>query len=520
MKIEINPSGPTQQPSPIHFTSQYVQLSTIHFHIPILQITVTLNHSRIAYFSPFTVVSFSIISSPSFPSLFYQFILCSVKAKQLQWCDQRTAKCKLLSASCELLHHQRQSVGVNLSVKGETIGKVIESCLHEWGIERVFTITVDNASADETAINDVKRKMLGWGNDGCILDGRYMHMRCCAHIVNLIVCEGLKEAHDSIVSIRNTVKYVKSSPARYQKLKECANKEKIECKSIVFLDVPTRWNSTYLMLDVALKFQRAFERLEDEDSHYLGYVRKDDSGKKKGGPPSNFDWENANIFVKFLIGFFDITLKFSTSNHVSSTVCLHEVCSLLSELEVWSVNFDPLLGEMATNMKKKFDKYWKKMENVNQFLLIAPILDPRYKLDYVDYCFSDIYRDETLASNISNILKENLMSVYDWYVRNEVGSESNQVLSDVDSTSGFSCVQDDSNSRVYRGFKSAFSTGGRILDPFRSSLSSRMVEVLVSTQNWFKASPNMDRFFMEDVEFYNKLDEELDESVKSNEGAT
>ncbi|KAG5540906.1 hypothetical protein RHGRI_020970 [Rhododendron griersonianum] len=32
--------------------------------------------------------------------------------------------------------------------------------------------------------------------------------------------------------------------------------------------------------------------------------------------------------------------------------------------------------------------------------------------------------------------------------------------------------------------ESAFSTGGRILDPFRSSLSLSMVETLVCTQNW------------------------------------
>ena len=32
--------------------------------------------------------------------------------------------------------------------------------------------------------------------------------------------------------------------------------------------------------------------------------------------------------------------------------------------------------------------------------------------------------------------------------------------------------------------ESAFSTGGQILDPFRSSLSPKMVEALICTQNW------------------------------------
>ncbi|KAL2540089.1 zinc finger BED domain-containing protein RICESLEEPER 2-like [Abeliophyllum distichum] len=63
--------------------------------------------------------------------------------------------------------------------------------------------------------------------------------------------------------------------------------------------------------------------------------------------------------------------------------------------------------------------------------------------------------------------------------------------------------------------ESAFSTGGRILDPFRSSLSPKIVEVLVCAQNWLKASPNLDGFFMEDIEHCNQLEAEFLESMNS-----
>ena len=36
--------------------------------------------------------------------------------------------------------------------------------------------------------------------------------------------------------------------------------------------------------------------------------------------------------------------------------------------------------------------------------------------------------------------------------------------------------------------ESAFSTGGRVLDPFRSSLTPKMVETLICTQDWVRAS--------------------------------
>lgn len=78
--------------------------------------------------------------------------------------------------------------------KGETIGKTLEKCLHEWGIERVFTVTVDNASSNDVAIAYLSKKVNNWG--GSILGGEFMHMRCCAHILNLIVTEGLKDYNE------------------------------------------------------------------------------------------------------------------------------------------------------------------------------------------------------------------------------------------------------------------------------------------------------------------------------------
>ena len=101
--------------------------------------------------------------------------------------------------------------------KRETIRKIIESCLLEWGIKRVFTITVNNSSSNELAINYVKKKLKNWSENDLVLDGNFLHMRCCAHILNLIVNKGLKDLHVSDFRICNDVKYVKSSPARLKK---------------------------------------------------------------------------------------------------------------------------------------------------------------------------------------------------------------------------------------------------------------------------------------------------------------
>jgi hypothetical protein len=52
--------------------------------------------------------------------------------------------------------------------------------------------------------------------------------------------------------------------------------------------------------------------------------------------------------------------------------------------------------------------------------------------------------------------------------------------------------------------ESAFSTRGRVLDPFRSSLAPITVEALVCTQNWLRSKPinGYDTEMVEDLESY------------------
>jgi len=76
-----------------------------------------------------------------------------------------------------------------------------------------------------------------------------------------VINDGLKEYYSSIKKIRNAIKYVRASPGRMDRFKTCIKKDRIVDKSIVQLDVSIRWNSTYIMLESALKFQKAFKRL-------------------------------------------------------------------------------------------------------------------------------------------------------------------------------------------------------------------------------------------------------------------
>ncbi|XP_021722397.1 zinc finger BED domain-containing protein RICESLEEPER 2-like [Chenopodium quinoa] len=261
--------------------------------------------------------------------------------------------------------------------QSDDIGKEIEKCLLDWGLQKVMCITVDNASSNDTAIGYMRWKMNGWKTG--VLNGRFIHMRCAAHIINLVVSDG----------------FIKQSPARLQRFKKYVLDEKINTKKGLCLDVPTRWNSTYLMLNTAIELEDAFERYSEKDPHYVIDLDERDG---KGSHDSD-DWNNMRRFSEFLQAFYDLTLHVSGSLYVTSKLFTHKLVSvavLLKDL-VSSDDLDMCL--MACRMKEKYEKYWGDPEKINLLIFIVVVLDPRYKLDYVEWMITEIY-DPIVASKL------------------------------------------------------------------------------------------------------------------------
>ncbi|KAA8546595.1 hypothetical protein F0562_002666 [Nyssa sinensis] len=78
---------------------------------------------------------------------------------------------------------------------GVIVPDALQKCFIEWGIEDKFSkITVDNAKDNDIALKVLKdnftlKKKLSF-------DGRIFHVRCCAHIINLLVQDGIKEVKE------------------------------------------------------------------------------------------------------------------------------------------------------------------------------------------------------------------------------------------------------------------------------------------------------------------------------------
>ncbi|XP_031099219.1 zinc finger BED domain-containing protein RICESLEEPER 2-like [Ipomoea triloba] len=267
------------------------------------------------------------------------------------------------------------------SHKGEYIAKALESCLLEWGLKSIFSVTVDNASSNDTAIGFLKKKMLSWGSTA--VRCKYLHMRCIAHILNLVVQDGLKESDDSVKKVRDSVRYMRSSPARLQKFRELADLIGVEAKNSLVLDVPTRWNSTYLMLHTALLYQKVFEVYEDHDTSF-----KSDLG---GNVPNFLDWEVVEGLVKFLKSFYEMTVRISGSLYVTSNTFFSEVSDLSCILTGLVGAESDSVKAMGMNMRTKD------------------------KIEYMPYQFNQLYGDENGKSLFEKVMKD-LKELYADYV--------------------------------------------------------------------------------------------------------
>ena len=82
------------------------------------------------------------------------------------------------------------------------------------GINGIFTLIVDNTSSIGATIKFLQTVTKDW--KGTILEYEFLHMRCCAHILNLIVGDGMREINASITKVCEAVRYLKSSPNRNQ----------------------------------------------------------------------------------------------------------------------------------------------------------------------------------------------------------------------------------------------------------------------------------------------------------------
>ncbi|XP_031249010.1 zinc finger BED domain-containing protein RICESLEEPER 2-like [Pistacia vera] len=150
------------------------------------------------------------------------------------------------------------------------------------------------------------------------------------------------------------------------------------------MDVPTRWNSNYLMLESALIYRRVFVYLALIDPNYKSC-------------PSDEEWDRGVRICKFLQPFYEITTLFSGSQYLTANLYLRNV---------WRVQV----------------RLYEEMENEDE---VHTILDPHFKFEFVEFYYKKV-DGPVVATRKLELIKQELYRIFAAYE----GLSGNEVPSD------------------------------------------------------------------------------------------
>uniref|UniRef100_A0A3Q7IY66 HAT C-terminal dimerisation domain-containing protein n=1 Tax=Solanum lycopersicum TaxID=4081 RepID=A0A3Q7IY66_SOLLC len=79
-------------------------------------------------------------------------------------------------------------------------------------------------------------------------------------------------------------------------------------------------------------------------------------------------------------------------------------------------NEDRNLEEMTKTMKEKFKKYWGEPQKMNKMIFISYILDPRNNHDYIPFSIVDMFEKE-VGEKLCSEVKKYMNKLFEYYVK-------------------------------------------------------------------------------------------------------
>ncbi|XP_074278557.1 zinc finger BED domain-containing protein DAYSLEEPER-like [Silene latifolia] len=200
----------------------------------------------------------------------------------------------------------------------------------------------------------------------------------------------------------------------------------------------------------------------------------------------------------------------------------YEIIKVL--LDTQSDTSDEFIKKLVKNMKERFDKYWGQC---NLRMAIGAVLDPRLKMKVVEITFPKMFPFNVARDNVNKV-REILYELYKEYItmysptgksdETEVRSEDTieSRKSEVDDYLDEGCYvphEDECFDALERwkdkcmkfrilyrlavdilavpittvASETTFSAGSRVIDPYRASLSSDAVQMLLCTEDWCRS---------------------------------
>ena len=209
---------------------------------------------------------------------------------------------------------------INTPHSGKNITTLINDEIIDLGIrDKIFTITLDNASNYDAAIQRLK-KIWQIKKD----DAKLFHVRCCAHILNLIVKDGLKQVDSTLEKIRDIAYNINCSQAKHELFFYCCKIANMKRKNIN-LDIPIRWNSTYKLLQNITKYKKVEQLYKMQLSNNNSDIDVD--------VLNDYDWHITDLIRDLFENFDASTNIFCTMYYPTSHRVIMQITSIYMVLQ-------------------------------------------------------------------------------------------------------------------------------------------------------------------------------------------
>lgn len=285
---------------------------------------------------------------------------------------------------------------------GSNIKKVILDVANKFSIgDSIISIALDNVSSNTAAVQLIREDKPVF--DKWPLGGTLIHTRCMAHILNLLVQNCIAYVKDAIEDLRRIVKKLKitSEKAAFEDLRK--DDPVLKKKPYPGIDVKTRWNSTYEMINKCIVLKKIINKYME------GKILKDYDDNVEFSGLSEAKWKTLETMSAFLKPFSVWTHRLCITKIIPNIHFCYQIVD-----EVWehicnkafstfmdippnsddSIDSEILVGHAAETMMQKCNKYFG-LHKLPTAYKLAHVLDPRNKLFYVKYCDGELGTSKT-----------------------------------------------------------------------------------------------------------------------------
>lgn len=202
---------------------------------------------------------------------------------------------------------------------------------------------------------------------------RKFHLSCFAHTLNL-VAESLLNNEEIVtitMKVREIIKFFKNSVIKSNLLRKAQSDGGVSQPLKVILDVKTRWNSLYYMLERFICLVRFIQNIILED---------------RNAPPflSGIEIDNIKKFIEILKPLEYATKVLSGDKYATLGQVIPIVHSIKAQLNATRSNGEVFIENAKKIVLEEINRRFAQMEE-NSLVAISCILDPRFKaIHFVD----------------------------------------------------------------------------------------------------------------------------------------